>query len=129
MNQQKSPLAMAAQRLTEAVEQETRVARAGALVDLASAAWAKQIAFAAFSEVQGELEQAQTLEPSDRDAIHGLLIAANENSIVLEAVKSTLDDVATRLHAILGSVADPGTYSRIGRTVRHVPATRIDAKA
>jgi hypothetical protein len=129
MTQQKSPLALAAQRLTEAVEQETRVARAGALVDLASAAWAKQIAFAAFNELQDSAVVSETLEQSDRDAIHGLLIAANENSLVLEAVKSTLDDVAARLHAILGSVADPGTYSRIGRSARHVPATRFDARA
>ena len=129
MTEQKSPLAIAARRLAEAVEQETRVARVGALDDLVSAASAKRTAFAAFSELQGDATTRETLETSDREAIHDLLIAANENSIVLVAVKSTLDDAATRLHALLASVADPGTYSRLGQAARHVPAARIDAKA
>ncbi len=129
MTEQKSPLALAARRLAEAVEQETRVARAGALGDLVSAASAKRIAFDAFSELQGEVSVGETLKTSDREAVNALLIAANENSIILEAVKSTLDDAATRLHAILASVADPGTYSRLGQSARHVPAARIDAKA
>jgi hypothetical protein len=129
MTEKKSPLAAAAWRLTEAVEQETRVARAGALDDLVSAASAKQAAFTIFSDLQGGIESRETLGAADREAIQGLLIATNENAIVLEAVKSTLDDAATRLHAILGSTADPGTYSRLGQSARHVPAARFDAKA
>jgi hypothetical protein len=129
MTQKKSPIAIAAQRLTEAVEQETRVARAGVLDDLSMAAAAKKTAFAAFSDLQGNMDVRETLDVEDRKAIHDLLVAANENAVVLTAVKSTLDDAAARLHTLLGAMADPGTYSRLGRPARHVPATRINAKA
>jgi hypothetical protein len=129
MTEQKSRLAIAAQRLKEAVEQETRVARAGALDTLAAAAAAKQTAFTAFSDVRTDGPTRGTLATSDRKAIEDLLIAANENAIVLEAVKSTLDDAAARVQALLSAAADPGTYSRLGRTARHIQATRIDAKA
>jgi hypothetical protein len=129
MTEQKSRLAIAARRLQEAVEQETSVARAGALDALAAAAAAKQTAFTAFSDARADIPPREALETSDRKAIEDLLNAANENAIVLEAVKSTLDDAATRLQALLGAAADPGTYSRLGRAARHIQATRIDAKA
>jgi hypothetical protein len=129
MTERKSQLALVTRRLTEAVEQETRLARCGALDRLVSAASAKQTAFAAFSDAGGSIATGETLEAADRRAIHELLIAANENAVVLEAVKSTLDDAATRLRTVLGSLADPGIYSRLGQSARHVPAARIDAKA
>ncbi len=129
MTQQKPSIAVAARRLKEAVEQETRVARAGALDALASAALAKRDAFTAFSDARTRIPANETLDTSDRKAIEDLLIASNENAVVLEAVKSTLDDAATRLHALLGAASDPGTYSLVGQPARHIQATRIDAKA
>ena len=129
MSMRKSPLGAATRRLTEALEQETRLARCGALDRLVAAASAKQNAFAAFSDAGGNAAPGETMELADRHAIRDLLLAANENAIVLEAVKSTLDDAAARLRTVLGSMADPGVYSRAGQSVRHVPAARIDAKA
>ncbi len=129
MNRKISPIAIAARRLTEAVEQETRFARAGALADLAAAAAAKKTAFAAFSAAREPIDTCETLDVDDRESLHDLLAAANENAVILDAVKTTLNEAATRLHTILGAMADPGIYSRLGQTSRHVPAMRINAKA
>jgi hypothetical protein len=129
MTEQQSQLTVATRRLTDALEQETRLARCGALDRLVSAVSAKQSAFAAFSDAGGGAVAGGTLEASDREAIFDLLIAANENAVVLEAVKFTLDAAAAHLRTVLSSLTDPGIYSRVGQSARHVSAAQIDAKA
>ncbi|MBV9829009.1 MAG: hypothetical protein JO001_25595 [Alphaproteobacteria bacterium] len=98
------------------------------MTELADAAAAKQAAFAEFQALQPqELCENHTIE--EREALRGLLAAANENAVVLEAVKLVLDSTAARLQAILSAVADPGTYQRGGAATRHVMAARINAIA
>lgn len=126
-----SPLTSAAHGLTVALEQETRLARAGALDALVEAAAAKQMAFVTFRhacENKSPSGDGQTRQ--EKAAIKALLSAANENAVVLEAVKTTLDDASGKLRTLLGSIADPGTYAPAGRSARHhIPAARVDAQA
>ena len=126
-----SPLAAAAHGLTLALEQETRLARAGALDALVEAAAAKQMAFATFRQVcenKSAPDAGQTHQ--EKAAIKALLTSANENAVVLEAVKTTLDEASGKLRTLLSSIADPGTYGPVGRVARHhIPAARIDAQA
>jgi len=137
MNMQSSSLTQAIRRLTAALEEETRLARVGALSDLAAAVFAKAEALAAFREAcendqrQREAEAGLDSVVTARDAaaMRRLLIAAEENALVLEAVNATLDDVATRLRTLVGGLADPGVYTLGGPAARHVPAARIDARA
>lgn len=137
MNANPSPLYSAIRRLTAALEDETRLARVGALAELAAVVSAKAEALAAFREVC-ESEQdgpiptgdpGAPLSARDAEAMRRLLAAAEENAVVLEAVNATLDDVATRLRTLVGGLADPGVYTPGGPAARHVPAARIDARA
>lgn len=131
MSSSVSPLTAAAHGLAAALEQETRLARAGALDALAEAAAAKQMAFTAFRHAcentpSGNEDQTH----QEKKAIKALLTSANENAVVLEAVKTTLDEASGKLRILLGSIADPGTYAPAGRVARHhIPAARVDAQA
>lgn len=121
---------VAAHGLTVALEQETRLARAGALDALVEAAAAKQMAFATFRHVcENNAPGGEGQTHQERAAIKTLLTSANENAVVLEAVKTTLDEASGKLRSLLSSIADPGTYAPGGRTTRHIPAARIDAQA
>jgi hypothetical protein len=132
-----SSLTTAARRLTEALDQETRLARAGALADLVAAASAKHAAFSVFQSICETFDPVPVEPPGigpaiaaeEAGAIRRLIAAAHENALVLEAVNAMLDDVATRLRTLVGGMADPGVYAPGGRAVRHVPAARIDARA
>jgi hypothetical protein len=128
MNRQSSPFAEIVERLTQALERETRAARCGALDELTAAAGAKQAAFAEFKSSQPSPE-ASEIRRIEREALHSLLIAANENAVVLQGVKAVLDSTSKRLNELLGSVADPGTYHRFAAPNRHVMAARINAIA
>jgi hypothetical protein len=119
----------AARSLIDCMNRETRLARVGAVRELAEAADAKQKAFDAFQTIRQSPDFCEISEEEDRQALADLLVAANENALVLEAVTVTLSDTAKRLHALLASMADPGTYGRFGADARHVPAVRINAIA
>ncbi|CAH2605610.1 conserved protein of unknown function (plasmid) [Rhodovastum atsumiense] len=120
------PLPQAAARLTRALEQETALAHAGALRELAAAAEAKQAAFAVF--LRSHDATSPDLAPVARAALRELMAAADENAIVLEAVKTTLEHTAGVLRTALSSAADPGIYGPNGQRPRHVLAARLDAQ-
>jgi len=124
-----SSLTAAVLRLTEALENETRLARVGALEDLAAAAAEKQAAFEALCAIHEASQFCEISECVAKETVGGLMTAAKENAVVLEAVKSTLDAAAVKLRSLVGSVVDPGTYGRFGQPVRHIPAARINACA
>jgi hypothetical protein len=118
-------LSQAARRLTTAVERETALARTGVLAELARAGEAKRALFIEFSCACREAAVQQP-SPLDREALHRLLTAADENMLVLDAVRATLEDAAVKLRAALSSAADPGTYGLTERR-RHVLAAQLDA--
>jgi hypothetical protein len=127
---QSSPsLAEAAERLRAALLGETELARRGAIRDLAAAAEAKQAAFAVFAAACEAVTPGATRSDEDRAALHALVISADENMHILEAVRATLDGFAARLRAALEAAADPGVYGPKGREGYHVPATRVYASA
>jgi len=122
-------LLQAARRLAAELDRETSLARTGAVADLATAAAAKRAAFADFSEICTARGTIGRLTDNERDAVRALLAAADENALVLDAVRTTLDDMAGKLRAALRSVADPGTYGPSSRRTRHVLAAHVDASA
>lgn len=128
MSTEKSAFAEAAEHLTRTLQRETRAAQIGALAELTEASAAKRAAFTEFSSMSPTPEPCETRD-EEQDAIRALLLAANENAVVLEGVKAVLDDMSNRLHELLGSVADPGVYQRFGAPAKHVFAARINAVA
>jgi hypothetical protein len=118
----------AARRLTETLLKETELARLGALNDLAAAAADKEAALREFTDAcaaRGEATKATSLE---RTELRRILSAADENALVLEAVGSTLGDLAAKVRTAAATAADPGTYSPPARkNERHVWAASFDA--
>jgi hypothetical protein len=120
-------LARAARRLTDSLQKETRLARRGALGELAAAAEEKADAMRAFiaaCSARGEMKPSSSLE---RDELRRVLAAAAENALTLEAVTNTLQHLAANVRTAAATAADPGTYSATGRTTRHVWAASVDA--
>lgn len=116
-------------RLTEALRQETMLARTGALAQLRQAALAKQDAFDAFKGACIARDMQASADPEEQEALRKLLVAANESALVLEAVKGTLDDFVAKLKAAVSALADVGTYGPTVSRSRHVQAVRLDASA
>jgi hypothetical protein len=116
-------------QLTEALRQETMLARTGALAQLNLAAVAKQQTFNAFSEACAARGESDPGNEAEQEALRDLLMAANESALVLEAVKGTLDDFVARLKAAVKSLADSGTYGPNAWRCRDVIAVRLDASA
>jgi hypothetical protein len=117
----------AARRLTETLLKETELARLGALNDLAAAAADKEAALREFTDAcaaRGEATKATSLE---RTELRRILSAADENALVLEAVGSTLGDLAAKVRTAAATAADPGTYSPARKNERHVWAASFDA--
>jgi len=129
MKDENPTLAVAARELTDAVSRETELARRGALNDLADAVSAKRVAYDTFKQARETAISAGTVNAGDREAIESLIAATNENAIVLDAVKTTLDNAVARFQSIFGSLTDPGVYSPLGAISRHLPAARFDASA
>lgn len=122
-------LGAAADRLRVALEQETSLARHGGLRDFAEAVRAKRAALADFQRAVTEAEaDPDTLGAADGMALRRLLAMTEENALILEAVKNTIDDFSTRLRRALTSAADPGTYGPNGRGPRHAMAAQYDTK-
>jgi len=116
--------------MTEAMENETYLARTGALDGLAAAATRKQAAFAEFRLACQARDPAEPSSEGEREALLALLRAGDESALVLDAVKMTLGQFVTRLRAAVGALTDPGVYAPLaGQTgrVRHIRAIRLNA--
>jgi uncharacterized protein involved in exopolysaccharide biosynthesis len=126
-------LVHAARRMAASLQKETELARLGALGDLATAAEAKKAAFRQFAQTCAERGRTPPASDMERAELRLLLAAADENALILEAVSSTLQDLARRVRAAAATIADPGTYTLPGRPVRrgdrHVLAARVNAMA
>jgi hypothetical protein len=130
MTRAQSPLTRAADRLLAALQRETAIARLGALPELSAAADAKRAALADFTaacETRGDAPP-DTLA-AEREALRRVISAADQNALVLVAVRRALEDLPRRLRAAITAAVDPGVYTLHGRTVRHVLAARINASA
>jgi hypothetical protein len=119
----------ATRRLRQALQRETALARTGALPELAQASAEKRVQFAAFSFACAGRQPPEQASETEREAVRELLAAADENMLVLEAVRVTLDDFADKVRKSLSSAADPGTYGPTQQRRRHVLAARLDASA
>ncbi len=121
----------AARQMAESLQNETALARLGALGDLAAAAAAKQAAFQEFAQACAARGRVPPATDAERAALRRLLALADENALILEAVSNTLQDLARKVRAAAVTLADPGTYTvpgRIGRRFnRHVLAAQINA--
>ncbi len=119
----------AAKRLVATLRRETSIARLGGVSELSAAAEAKRAAlgdFLAACETRGVQPPSR---PAEREALRQILSAANENALVLDAVRQAVEDLPRRLRAAITAAVDPGTYSPYGRSVRHVLAARVNASA
>jgi len=123
-------LTEAARRLLAAMQRETAIARVGAVNDLAAAADAKRAAFADFQAATQGFTPGQTDNGKAREALRQLLAAADENAVVLSAVRQAVEDLPRRLRAAVIAAVDPGTYTlHGGSAARHVLPARISAVA
>ncbi len=103
----------------------------GSLNDLAAAAQAKKTAVQEFAEVCAARGQTPPPTEAERVELRRLLAHADENALILEAVNSTLQDLAGKVRTAASAIADPGTYTLPGRSVkrpgRHVLAACVNA--
>jgi len=120
-------LVRAARRMTESLQKETALARMGALRDLASAAAEKEAALRVFTEACGARGHTPAATDRERSELRRVLAAADENAVILEAISSTLRDLAAKVRAAATTALDPGTYTPRGRNTRHVRAACVDA--
>lgn len=124
-------LGKAAERLRLVLEQETALARTGGLGAFADAIREKRAALAAFNDAKTQLQNAEDpVLPSDADRaeLQRLMTTADENALVLEAVRNAIDDLAGRLRKALTAGSDPGTYGPTDRRPRHAIAARLDTR-
>jgi hypothetical protein len=126
-----SSLVQAARRMAKSLQKETDCARMGSLGDLAEAVEAKKIAFQEFTLACAARGQTPLANAAERAELRRLLARADENSLILEAVSATLQDLAGKVRNAAAAVADPGTYTIPGRTPkrsdRHVLAACVNA--
>jgi hypothetical protein len=121
-------LEAAARALAGALRHETALARRGALAALEAAGRDKLARFEQFvTAARGR--GPEPASAAERAAFAELLAMADENALILEAVRMTLADIAGRLRAALAAGADPGTYGGKRRGPRHTRAARLDATA
>jgi len=123
-------LVQAARHLLAALQRETAIARVGAVNDLAAAADAKRAAFGDFQAASQAYCGAPAESGAEREALRQVLAAADENAVVLRAVRQAVEDLPRRLRAAVIAAVDPGTYTAHGGgAARHVLAARISAVA
>lgn len=124
-----SEVGLAAERLCAVLERETALARAGGLGAFAEAIRDKRAALAEFVAATEQAKQSPgPASAADRESLHRLTAIADENALVLDAMRSTIDDMATRLRKALTSASDPGTYGPSGKGPRHALAARLDTR-
>jgi hypothetical protein len=122
-------LIAATDALCAVLARETALARTGGLAAFAQAVRDKRTALARFVAAT-EAVRAAAGAPSEagRAALRRLRAVADENALVLDAVRTTIDDFAARLRRALTSAADPGTYGPAGRGPRHALAAQVDTR-
>jgi hypothetical protein len=125
-------LVQAARRMAESLQKETALASIGALGDLTDAAEAKKLALLQFSEACAARRRTPPANEAERAELRRLLAIADENALILEAVSSTLQDLARKIRTAAATLADPGLYAPPGppakRFNRHVMAARVNAQ-
>jgi hypothetical protein len=122
-------LIQTAKRVLATLQRETAVARLGALTDFTAAAEAKRAALADFTAACEARDPRAPALAVEREVLRQVLAAADENALVLAAVRQAVEDLPRRLRAAVTAAIDPGTYSLYGRGARHVLAARINASA
>jgi hypothetical protein len=131
MSDPSTSFVLAARRMAASLRKETELARLGALGDLSAAAEAKKIALQEFTEACAARGRTPPGNDAERAELRQLLDEADENSIILEAVSSTLRELAKQVRAAAATIADPGTYTLPGRAPtasnRHVLAACVNA--
>lgn len=124
-------LVPAARRMGKSLQKETDCARMGSLADLSEAVEAKKIAAQEFTLACAARGQTPPATELERTELRRLLACADENALILEAVSSTLQDLARKLRSAAAAAADPGIYTAPGRTPkrsgRHVLAACVNA--
>jgi hypothetical protein len=117
--------------MAKSLQKETDCARMGSLNDLAEATEGKKSALQEFTLACGARGQTPPPTAEERAELRRLLAHADENALILEAVTTTLQDLAGKLRSAAAAVADPGTYTAPGRTPkrsgRHVLAACVNA--
>jgi hypothetical protein len=125
-------LVPAARRMAKSLQNETDCARMGSLSELAEAAEAKKLALQEFTLACAGRGRTPPATAAERSELRRLLAHADENALILEAVNTTLQDLAGKLRNAAAAVADPGTYTVAGRMTkrsgRHVVAACVNAR-
>jgi hypothetical protein len=129
MTRAHSKLIVTARRVLATLQRETAVARLGALAEVTAAAAAKRAALAEFRAACDARDPRAPALAAEREMLRQVIAAANENALVLEAVRHAVEDLPRRLRAAIAAAVDPGTYSLHGRGGRHVLAARVNASA
>ena len=111
-------LVQAARRMAKSLQKETALARMGSLADLAEAAEAKKLALEEFSAACAARGHTPPATVTERTELRRLLAHADENALILEAVRSTIQHLAGNLRSAAGAIADPGTYTLNPRSAR-----------
>ena len=122
-----SPLLQATAALTEAMQQETALARSGNLHALSAAQEAKSLALTQFNRVWATREPELPPCPEECAALRDLRLAADDSALVLEAVQATLTQFLTGLRKTVASFADAGVYQAAGQATRHIPSVQLNA--
>lgn len=125
-------LVQAARRMAKSLQKETALARMGSLAELAEAAEAKKLALEEFSAACAARGGVPPATEVERAELRRLLAQADENALILEAVRSTIQHWTGNLRNIAGTIADPGTYTvnrnAAKRSGRHVLAACVNER-
>jgi hypothetical protein len=120
-------LTEAATTLHAILRQEAEAARQAALPALTALMQDKQAALEALARAGLPATEAE------RTALRGMMLAAEENALVLGAVAGALETVRDQLRLDLSQAADPGLYApgtgRQRRPLRHTLAASLDRTA
>lgn len=121
-------LLQAAAELEAVLRAETGAARQALLPDLMALMRRKQRALAVLAAAGPPADEAE------RAALRSMMLAAEENALVLGAVAGALQEVRDRLRIELSRAADPEIYApgepgRRRRPLRHTLAASIDRTA
>lgn len=121
-----SALLQAARALHQVLEQEAAAARQAALPELHRLIAEKRRAVALLAQAGPPQSEAE------RQALRGMMRAAEENAMVLGAVAGALEAVRDQLRSDLAEAADPGLYGPAGprrQRLRHTLAASFDRTA
>lgn len=117
-----------ATQLVATLQQETALARTGALSSLEAASQAKREAFDRFKKACAALDPDRTPDDAECAALRAVIQAADENALVLEAVGSAVGQFIDGLRSLVRSMADSGTYDPVRPVTRHVGALHLNTE-